>query len=361
MDLNKLAVPLRVLQQTSQNRSFDRICDRELSAIHSGKLGDIIYSLPACKVLGIRHLVLNTFHREEEPLRTFTYAAAKQLTPLLLAQDYIEKVTITECDLPLEYSTHQLDGIDFNLDRFRQVPRHRAASCIRNIRPRFARFEDEDAPAHLAELFAATLGIQIDLSSHWLNAYPSPETRGSVVVSITQNWRSYPDIYWQRLLEGLDSVVFVGTASEWKHCARFVAGRFVPAADHLELASLIQAASLFLGTVSFPYSVAEGLKVPRALELCHRNLNAFPIGVGGFVLPPDVIRGRELVAAILGDRVSGQYQRQTRRMKLNPKVWYFRKQLSTSIRYLRANESRRTTILRKLVKLLHFLRSRHAA
>lgn len=363
MDLEtstKLSIPLRILAEHSQNRSFDRICRQELSAIHSGKLGDITYALPTCKALGIRHLILNTFSNAEDPLRNFPWSAAREITPLLLAQDYVEKVTITECDLPLENAGHHLIGIDYNLDSFRQVPRHRAARAIRQIRPRFARFSDEDAPAHLAELFGSALGIQVDLSTPWLSAYPSPDTAGRVVVSITQNWRSYPDHYWRQLLQGLE-VCFVGHPAEWQHCSEFLKGRFVPSTDHLELASLIQGASLFLGTVSFPYSIAEGLKVPRAVEICHRNLNTFPVGVGGFVLPPDVVRGRELVGALLGDRISRDYLRQTAKLKRNPIVWYSRRRLDTSIKSLRANESRKMTFLKKLIRLVSYLRRKRIA
>jgi ADP-heptose:LPS heptosyltransferase len=48
--------------------------------------------------------------------------------------------------------------------------------------------------------------------------------------------------------------------------------------DFLELAELIAGCKLFIGNQSFPYSLAEGLKVPRILELDPADPNVVPTG-----------------------------------------------------------------------------------
>lgn len=311
------------------------IVSEERSAIHSGKLGDIIYALPACRALGIRHLILNVFVSPNEPLRSFPFRAARELVSLLLAQNYMERVTITECTHPLEEAGPSFPGVDYNFDVFRQVARHRVGRVAHQLSPRFAKFTHDDAPAHLGETFAAALGIRAELAEPWLKVPASSITKNAVVVSITQNWRSYPDWYWHALLKGLPDIIFVGHESEWKR-AGIANSRFISADDHLQLASLIEGAALFLGTVSFPYAIAEGLKVPRAVEICHRNLNAFPLGNSGHVLPPDIYKARRLIAELLGDRCPGNY----RMVSLPLRVRLFRHLLKLDLALTRANQTK---------------------
>ena len=44
--------------------------------------------------------------------------------------------------------------------------------------------------------------------------------------------------------------------------------RYLVVNDFLEMASHINSCKLFVGNQSFPFSIAEGLKVNRVLELC---------------------------------------------------------------------------------------------
>jgi hypothetical protein len=48
--------------------------------------------------------------------------------------------------------------------------------------------------------------------------------------------------------------------------------------NFLELARVIAGCKFFIGNQSFPFAVAEGLKVPRALELCFECPNVIPEG-----------------------------------------------------------------------------------
>lgn len=50
----------------------------------------------------------------------------------------------------------------------------------------------------------------------------------------------------------------------------------------LELAEIIAVCKLFIGNQSFPFSIAEGLKIQRILELSTDIINVVPEGKGGY-------------------------------------------------------------------------------
>lgn len=276
------------------------------AGIHSGKLGDIIYALPTCQALGINHLFLCVVESSTDPLKNFPSIAAQSIVPLLLAQSYIDRVTIVRSAISLDEWIDPIFSIPYNFDRFRNVARHRIGRAIEEVPRVPVRWLPWDVPAHLIEHFAAIHGIEIRIGRAWLKAPPSPRTHGKVVVSLTHNWRSYSHSYWKYLLAGLE-VCFVGHKSEWER-AEIPNSRHVEAHDHLELASLIHGAKLFLGTVSFPYAIAEGLQIPRMVEVCFKNLNAFPVGGGGAILPPNVCKARKEIETYLEGSERARYQ-----------------------------------------------------
>jgi ADP-heptose:LPS heptosyltransferase len=54
--------------------------------------------------------------------------------------------------------------------------------------------------------------------------------------------------------------------------------RHLECEDFLQLARVIKAARFFIGNQSFPYAVAEALKVPRILEVCPEVPDVIPTG-----------------------------------------------------------------------------------
>jgi hypothetical protein len=346
-------LPLDLLSHHRSDLLKDEIFEEERTALHGGKLGDIIYALPTCRALGVNHLVLSTFLSTEDRLRSFPYSAAQQIVPLLLAQPYLREVSIVKSPFPLEKAGPSFPGIYYNLDTFRLMPRHRIGDAIYQV-PRFCHFDDEDAPSHLGEHFAAAVGIQVDLSEPWLFVEPSPKTLGALVVSLTHNWRSYSDQYWRTLLKGIPNLVFVGTEVEF-HRADLPHARFIPTKDHFELASLIAGARGFLGTVSFPYSLAEGLKVPRLVEVCHHNLNAFPVGNAAEVLPPDLSSARGLVDRLLTKSEAEIYQVNSPR-RWSPRFWFSNQTRRIRFRFTKANISFVTRLRGFLISLLRPIR-----
>ncbi|MCB9254704.1 MAG: hypothetical protein H6617_08485 [Bdellovibrionaceae bacterium] len=287
----------------------EAIIRSERTAIHSGRLGDIVYSLPTCRALGINHLVLNAYTDCDNPRRTLTFRAAKEMIPLLLHQPYISRVSLSECDLPLDRAW-EIEGIHYNFDRAHAVDRRFVAPVVQKLPRRIQWFSDE-SPVHLAQIYAASQGLHVNPEEPWLSAPKNDSVKDTIVVSLTPRWRTYPKHYWKTLLSGLAPVVFVGHPQESE--LDLPGAEWVETSNHLELASLIAGARLFLGTVSFPYALAEAMKVLRAVEPCYRQLDAFPIGSGGYVLPANPLLARRLVSRLLQFKFNSNYSLQTRR------------------------------------------------
>lgn len=316
-----IEISIPVLETHASRGAEDLIFPHDRTAIHSGKLGDIVYALPTVRALGINHLILNVSLPPDEPLRWMDAGAARQLVPLLLNQTYIKRVSLSECHLPLEHAWGGISGVEFNFDLFRNVARHLIGPPPQGLAPTIARFSPDRHPVHLVQIFGASQGARVEGTDPWLTVPKSAEAEGTVVVSVTRNWRTYPDHYWRDLLDGLPRARFVGGPGERERAGLSHLPELA-AKDHLQLASHIAGADLFLGTVSFPYSLAEGLKTPRAVEICHGTLNAFPLGKNGSVLPPSVLMARELVARLLGLERHSDYRARTRDLMTRPSIWW---------------------------------------
>jgi hypothetical protein len=52
--------------------------------------------------------------------------------------------------------------------------------------------------------------------------------------------------------------------------------------DFLEFAQIIAGCKFFIGNQSFPFAVAEALKIKRALEVCFECPNVIPEGKDGY-------------------------------------------------------------------------------
>lgn len=72
---------------------------------------------------------------------------------------------------------------------------------------------------------------------------------------------------------------FVGLQEEYEDMKKSIPHlRYHPVNDFLQLAQLIAGCKFFIGNQSFPYSLAEALKVKRALEVNFENPNVIPEG-----------------------------------------------------------------------------------
>lgn len=243
-------------------------------------IGDLIYALP-----GIRNVckkyngnktpggdtysgraVIQMHLHQEWPMAdaikrrngvTLTEAELINMKPLLMAQDYIDDVV------------PYLDGIPSHI-------------VLDEIMSRFA--QDINIPYGSIPrwYFLAWPEMACDLSKKWLVAGEEPETQDLIVVS--RSARSHnPNIDYRFLEQYKDQIVFVGLDDEWmSFCKVFFEVPHYKVRDFYHLACVINSSKFFIGNQSFPYSLAEALKVPRILELYSPLPHVIPTGENAF-------------------------------------------------------------------------------
>ena len=274
------------------------------SCIHSGNAGDIIYSLPAVKALGAEHFIMNTSNASGSGARFLDEKTALSLMPLLLSQPYIKRVSIvfmhnpfppyfkTEngifivTPIPLEYMDGYLTEVDFILDKFRLTDTNNN---------------------HLALSYSHAFGLRINPAEKWLFIGNAIENANhdkklpNIVLAFTPRYRSKNKDFWAEALEDFKNkynIDAVGTKNDFD-CVSGIADNFITCADFLELADIINRADLFIGNPSMPYAVAEGLKVPRIVEIPDSPRNAYPLGMEGYIAPESIEDVKNLIDKIL--------------------------------------------------------------
>ena len=243
---------------------------REVVGLHSGNLGDIIYSLPTAFSLGVTHYVINVCADTAFGNRVMTSDAARALAPLLLGQGTINRVTVVQSQVPWEYVSPSSIGVDYVLDTFR--------------------INWTEASLHLIHRHALPFGIKVQGLQPWLqrDVFISEAARDAsldgsvpkhpyVVIGLTSRYRKFDEHYYQDLLRDVpaDRVVFVGVEGDMPQKIN-VPGTYLRFNDFRELAEVIAKAALFIGNASFPYALAEALKVPRLVELAE-GINVCPL------------------------------------------------------------------------------------
>lgn len=249
--------------QTLVDYQKEGASDHLPSAIHSGNGGDIIYSLPTVKTLGIRHIILNVY-RSPDPLRKLAEEMARSLAPLLLAQDYLDRVTIVSAGVPLERVDPGCIDVDYVLDRFRL---------------------EDISSLHLIQAHARAMQVDVDPNEPFLSV---PENNGEnspeLALSLTPRYRVLTEEFVRELTLYFEDMIILAVPEEWRAVSG-IPGRIRKCQDFLQMAQLIQRARLFIGNPSLPSAIAEGLKVQRLVDLPLDLPNAFPIGPHGYVLP----------------------------------------------------------------------------
>lgn len=269
--LNKLQVHQQKIAHFLSNNRILTIPDiiniasqnEGLNYSHTGNAGDVIYALPVIKQLSSlidkpHQLLLKV----NEPMRLsmglvhplnnvmLNEQSVKLLSPLLESQHYISK-----CDL---YTNQH---IDINLSLFRK-------SGIFLDRGNIARWN------------FYTTGVTANLSEQWLFVEPDLSYHDTIVIARSQRYQN-PIINYS-FLSKYKKVVFLGVKEEFKALKKNVPTlKHVEIEDFLEMSRIIAGCKLFIGNQSFPYSLAEGLKVPRILETYYSSPNVIPEGKNG--------------------------------------------------------------------------------
>ena len=219
---------------------------KELSFSHCGHLGDIINSLPTIKELSKTHKC-NFYIDAEKPLEPnarnykkfgdkvyLTNKNVNMLFPLLSKITYIQN---------FDKLTNQKVDIDFNL--IREMPINFNIDSVRWY-------------SHLT-------GVHSNLTEPYIFADAHKYIKNKVV--IMRNTRRKNCIINYKFLKNYKDLIFIGLEDEYEDLKKEVPNlEFYNCKNFLEVAEIIKASKFYLGNLSFGYTIAEGLKVPRLLE-----------------------------------------------------------------------------------------------
>lgn len=229
---------------------------------HSGNAGDIVYSLPAALAIAGKAAVYYHFSldgkgvygKSPHPLgnKMLTEKMVNMLTPLLTTNPQVHSCAI-----------HQpSDSIDIDLDLIRSHPVNMGAG-------------------HIARWYFQVFAVNADLGKPWLFAESDSGVNDTIVIARSQRYRA-PGIDYA-FLKKYPKLLFVGVEQEWKEMREMLPNiDYRPVKDFLELAQIIGGSKLFIGNQSFPFSIAEGLKTKRLLEVYWRAPNVIPEGKNGY-------------------------------------------------------------------------------
>ena len=228
---------------------------------HAGHSGDLIYSLPFVKVVapncefyiasdipsdmpeGMRHPNGHLMM----PQQAFDF-----LSPLLAAQPYIGSVHY----LPAEQIPPS-----FRLDFFRYT----------NINFK---------AGNEADWLRKYTGVPSNSHLPWLDA-DANLTDSPVICTFTTRYRNLSIDY--SVLNNVENLCFLGMEHEFelfKSMYGLTNIRRLPVKTALEAAQAIKSARFYIGNQTMLFAIAEGLKVPRALETFEPITTVLPTGFG---------------------------------------------------------------------------------
>jgi hypothetical protein len=237
--------------------------NKQLNLNHSGNAGDIIYALPTIKKIHeITGVPINLYFRLGQLLKLPNYnnhpngnvmlnqKMVDLLFPLIRAQSYISK-----CEV---YTDEQ---IDIDLDYFRSglIPQDKG---------------------NIARWCAYITGVSAELWKPWLTVKPDTGYADTILIARSGRYQNQTIDY--SFLSKYPNLKFIGVESEYKDIQQFLPDiQWLQINDFLQLAQIIAGCKFFIGNQSFPYSIAEGLKVPRILEVSFEVINVVPEGENG--------------------------------------------------------------------------------
>ncbi|MCD0487100.1 hypothetical protein LPB86_02590 [Pedobacter sp. MC2016-14] len=235
-----------------------------LNVNHSGNAGDIIYALPTLKKLHeLTGAQINLYLRLNQPLILsnalshplgnvmLNQKMTDQLSPLISKQEYINLV-----------EPYADQSIHIDLDYFRSgvFPLDRG---------------------NIARWCGYTTGVSADLWKKWLDVTPNEKYAETIILARSGRYQNVELDF--SFLKNYQNIKFVGVSSEFVEMQKIIPQlEWVQVNDFLELAEIIAGCKFFIGNQSFPFSIAEGLKVSRILELPTDIINVVPEGPGGY-------------------------------------------------------------------------------
>ena len=232
--------------------------NKELSFLHSGRLGDLIYSLATIKELSKSHKC-KLYVQIEKPILGSHDSSRKVfinkrcgdlILPLLRNQDFLDVVNI-----------YKDEKIDINLDLFRDIP----------ISLSF----------YSSRWFSHICGININVENTFLSVKPHELIKNKIIVGRSSRYRNAYINY--KFLKNTKNLLCIGLEEEFQDSKKDINDlEFHECKDFLEMAEIIKASKFFIGNMSLQYIISEALKVPRLLEASPDFPAAFPVGPNAF-------------------------------------------------------------------------------
>lgn len=251
-------LPYLVGTQNLIHPNLNHLFKTETSFVHSGNSGDIIYALPALYELSKKGSA-NLFLKSNQP---GVYKEFHPLGDVMLNDKMIDML------IPLlEYQPqialckkYENELLDYDLDIFRK----------------FSFMLDRGS---ITKWYFNVFGISADTSKPWLIAPKEEQYKDSIIVSRSHRYRA-PFITYN-FLNKYKNVCFIGVPEEYNDIKKEVPNiKHLPVNDFLQMATIINSCKLFIGNQSFPFSIAEGLKVNRLLEVFYKCPNVIVEGMG---------------------------------------------------------------------------------
>jgi len=134
---------------------------------------------------------------------------------------------------------------------------------------------------NIARWYFLVFPVNFDLNKPWLKVEPDKEMSESIVLARSNRYQA-PNIDYS-ILKKYSNIYFVGVPDEYNEMKKLIpALKYRPVNNFLEMASVIAGSKLFIGNQSFPFSMAEALKVNRLLEVYFECPNVTVYGDNGF-------------------------------------------------------------------------------
>lgn len=240
---------------------------RILNLSHAGHSGDIIYSLPLAKSISkklnglVNYFVIINKKSSLSPGMShpsgnvlMNKKSFEFIKPLLESLNYVNEV--------LFLSEKDINPDCARLDFYRDNTGLNLSS------------------GHIPLYARKYFGLEFSLEQKWLDVEPINLDQG-IVCSFSRRYRNISLSY--DFLDQFDNVFFVGLRDEYEHFIKIndlKRCNYYGVENALQMARIIAGARLFLGNQSFAFSLAEAIKVNRALEVCEICPNVLPMGHG---------------------------------------------------------------------------------
>ena len=157
-----------------------------------------------------------------------------KILPLLKNQNYLSEVDF-----------YDNQNIDIDLNFFRELPYNFNMDSVR--------------------WYFHLVGIFSDPTESWIETKGESKFKNYIV--ILRSLRRQNKYINYSFLNKYKNVVFIGFKNEFDNLKKQINNlEFYDCNNFLELANIIKNAKMFIGNLSFGYSLAESIKVPRLLE-----------------------------------------------------------------------------------------------